>query len=188
MLAVQRHPEKFAAYIGAGQAVDLLASDRIFYDDILAWARTTGRTDVVRRLTAQGPPPYADVWGYEPFLRYENQAYDQPPVSFEVGVREYTLLQKVHTINAILDTWSVLYPRMQDVDLRRDVESLSVPVRFLQGENEMRGLAVLFDDWYQRLRAPGKHLVVVPGAGHRVMFEHPERLMEVLDDALAGRL
>ena len=73
VLAARRHPEKFAAYIGAGQAVDLPDSDRIFYDDILAWARSTGHADVARQLTGQGPPPYPDVWSYEPFVLYENQ-------------------------------------------------------------------------------------------------------------------
>ena len=181
-LAVQRHPEKFAAYIGTGQAVDLPASDRLMYDDVLAWARSTGRADVARQLAEQGPPPYPDVWGYEPIMLYGNEAYAQAPLSFEIGRREYTLLQRLHTINAIVDTWSVLYPRMQSVDLRRDVPSLSVPVRFLQGGNEMRGLAVVFEDWFDRLRAPGKQRVVVPGAGHRVMFERPDRLLAVLDD------
>ncbi|GAA0466617.1 hypothetical protein Ade02nite_46430 [Paractinoplanes deccanensis] len=186
VLALQRHPEKFAAYIGTGQGVDLRASDRLFYDDILAWARATGRDGVAKQLAAQGPPPYSDVWGYEPIMLYENEAYAQPSLGFEIGVREYTLLQKAHTINAILDTWSVLYPRMQEIDLRRSATSLPVPVWFVQGADEMRGLEVLFDEWYPTVRAPKKELVVIPGAGHRAIFERPDRLLAVLDDVLAG--
>lgn len=186
VLAVQRDPERYRAYIGAGQAVDLLVSDLIFYHDILAWARRTGHTGVADQLTAQGPPPYPDVWGYEPFMLYENEAYGQGPADFGLGVREYTLLQKVHTLNAILDTWDVLYSRMQSVDLRRDAPSLPVPVYFVQGGNEMRGLSLLFDQWYAELRAPQKHLVVIPGAGHRAIFERPDQLLAVLGDALAA--
>ncbi|XVU27680.1 alpha/beta fold hydrolase [Actinoplanes sp. CA-054009] len=186
VLALQRAPEKFAAYIGAGQGVDLRASDRIFYDDILAWARATGRDDVAEQLAGQGPPPYRDVWGYEPIMLYENEAYAQPSLGFEIGVREYTLLEKAHTINAILDTWSVLYPQMQEIDLRRDAPSLPVPAWFVQGADEMRGLEVLFDEWYGRVRAPRKELVVITGAGHRAIFERPDRFVAVLDDVLAG--
>lgn len=186
VLAVQRHPGKFRAYIGSGQAVNLPASDRIFYDDILAWARSEGRDEVVRQLTAQGPPPYPDVWGYEPIMLYENEAYRRRPPAFGLGVREFTLLQKIHVLNAILDTWDVIYPRMQAVDLRRDVPSLQVPAWFVMGADEMRGLQVLFDEWYGELRAPVKKLVVVPGAGHAVPFEQPGRFVEVLDDVLAG--
>ncbi|MBL7255399.1 alpha/beta fold hydrolase [Paractinoplanes lichenicola] len=186
VLAVQRHPEKFRAYIGSGQAVNLPASDRIFYDDILAWARAGGRDEVVRRLTGQGPPPYGEVWAYEPIMLHENEAYDQRPLEFGLGVREFTLLQKIHVLNAMLDTWEVSYPRMQQIDLRRDASSLRVPAWFVMGADEMRGLQVLFDEWYAQLRAPTKKLVVVPGAGHAVMFEQPERFLQVLDDVLAG--
>jgi pimeloyl-ACP methyl ester carboxylesterase len=184
VLAVTRHPEKFHAYIGAGQAVDLLASDRIFYDDIRAWARTTGRPELDRHLERQGPPPYDDVWGYEPFMLYENQAYKQQDLGLVIGVREYTLLQKVHTINAILDSWHVLYPRMQDVDLRRDVPGLPIPAYFVQGSNEMRGLSELFDPWYEQLAAPRKELIVVPGGGHRAIFEQPAVLVATMNRVL----
>ncbi|MBU2666029.1 alpha/beta hydrolase [Actinoplanes bogorensis] len=186
VLAVQRHPEKFRGYIGSGQAVNLPASDRIFYDDILAWARSEGRDDVVRQLTDQGPPPYPGFWGYEPIMTYEGEAYGQRPPDFGLGVREFTLLQKVHVLNAILDTWDVLYPRMQGIDLRRDAPRLEVPVWFVLGGDEMRGLRVLFDEWYAELRAPGKELVVVPGAGHAVQFEQPDRFVEVLDAMLSA--
>jgi pimeloyl-ACP methyl ester carboxylesterase len=186
VLAVQRHPEKFAAYIGTGQAVDLPASDRIFYTDIQAWAHTHGHEEVARRLAAQGPPPWPGVWSYEPFLTYENEAFGQRTGGFGLGVREFTLLQKVHLLNALLDSWDVLYPRMQGVDLRRDVPRLAVPVWFVQGGNEMRGLAVVFDQWYAALQAPQKHLTVVPGAGHRVLFEEPDRFAAVLDQVLMG--
>src|SRR5437763_13637916 len=50
VLAVRRHPEKYRAYIGTGQAVDLPASDRIFYADILSWARSTGHDKLARQL------------------------------------------------------------------------------------------------------------------------------------------
>jgi pimeloyl-ACP methyl ester carboxylesterase len=194
VLAVQRHPELYRAYIGTGQAVDLAASDRIFYADVLSWARTTGRDAVVRRLTDLGPPPYRDMYSYEPIMTYENAAYDYDHsrnaegaggFTENLGVPEYTLLQKAHTLNAILDTWSVLYPRMQDVDLRADVPSLQVPVYFVQGAHEMRGLAVLFAQWYELLRAPAKQLVVLDTSGHRAMFEQPDRFVEVMTRVLA---
>lgn len=129
VLAVQRHPEKYRAYIGTGQAVDLAASDRIFYADILAWARSHGRVEVVRQLTRQGPPPYRDVWSYEPIMRYENEVYGQPPPDLDLGASEYPLLQ--------------------------------------------------------RLQAPHKQLAVFPGAGHRAMFEQPDRMAGVLAAVLA---
>jgi pimeloyl-ACP methyl ester carboxylesterase len=194
VLAVQRHPEKYHAYIGTGQAVDLVASDRIFYDDIVAWARSTGRGGLARQLTDQGSPPYPDVYRYEPIMRYAPQAYDydhgpnaKGAADFTIDVPEYTPLQKIHTMNAILDTWSALYPSMQQVDLRRDVPRLDVPAYFVQGGHEMRGLAKVFDQWYERVQAPRKHLDIFDTAGHRAMFEQPDRFVAVMDRVLTGR-
>jgi pimeloyl-ACP methyl ester carboxylesterase len=186
VLAVRRYPEKYRAYIGTGQGVDPPASDRIFYDDILAWARTTGRAKLARQLVEQGPPPYRSVYAYEPIMLYETEAYGQRPTDLGLDVPEYTLLQKVHTVNAILDTWSVLYTRMQGVDLRRDAPHLDVPVYFVQGGHEMRGLEVLFEQWYRQLDAPQKYLEVFATAGHRAMFEEPDRFVAVMDQVLAG--
>ncbi|MGW4943180.1 alpha/beta fold hydrolase [Actinoplanes sp. NPDC004185] len=194
VLAVQRRPELYRAYIGAGQAVDLPASDKIFYADILAWARAAGRDGLVRTLTALGPPPYRDVYSYEPIMLYASQVYDydhsgNAPGADDpfdgVDASEYTVLQKAHTVNAVLDTWNALYPRMQSVDLRRDVPRLEVPVYFVQGAHEMRGLAELFTPWYEALRAPGKRLTVVPSGGHRAFLEQPRRFAEVMDEVLA---
>jgi pimeloyl-ACP methyl ester carboxylesterase len=179
-LAVRREPDRFRAYIGAGQAVDLRASDRIFYTDILAWARREGRAKVVAQLEKQGPPPYPDFWGYEPFLLYANAAYRQRDPGLGLGGGERTLLAKAHTLTAVMDTWDALYPRMQDVDLRRDVPELAVPAYFVQGGDEMRGLAELFEPWYAALAAPVKQVHYLPGAGHRAMFERPDELTAVL--------
>ncbi|MFC7530764.1 alpha/beta fold hydrolase [Actinoplanes sp. GCM10030250] len=179
-LAAQRAPERFRAFVGTGQAVDLRASDQIFYTDILAWARVNGRDDVAATLMEQGPPPYPDFWSYEVFLLHENEAYGQQAPAFDIGVPEYTVLQKAHTLTAMMDTWSVLYPRMQGVDLRRDLPRLTIPAYFVQGEREMRGLSVLFSQWYSGLRAPEKRLEVIPGAGHRAMFEEPDLFVAAL--------
>ncbi|MEU4557744.1 alpha/beta hydrolase [Actinoplanes sp. NPDC023936] len=182
VLAAAREPSRYHAYIGTGQAVDLRASDQIFYADILGWARSTGRDDVAAQLEQQGPPPYPDFWGYEPFLQYENAAYEQRTPALELGASEYTLLRKAHTLTAIMDTWHLLYPRMQEVDLRRDVPRLEVPAYFVQGEREMRGLAELFQPWYESLRAPSKRLFVLPGTGHRAMFEDPDGFLAVMTE------
>lgn len=193
VLAVQRHPERYRAYIGTGQAVDLVSTDRTAYRDILAWARSTGRDGLARQLASQGPPPYRSVYDYEPIMLYAPRAYDYDhtpnapgALGFNPDVPEYTLLQRVHIVNGLLDAWSALYPDMQHVDLRRDVPRLAVPVHFVQGGHEMPSLAVPFGEWYQRLQAPQKHQYVFETAGHRAMFEQPDRFTAVLDEILAG--
>jgi pimeloyl-ACP methyl ester carboxylesterase len=180
VLAARRHPEKYRAYIGTGQAVDLRESDRMFYTDVLAWARADGRTGLVEQLERQGPPPWPDAYDYEPFQLYATQAYGLPDPPIDLDLPEYTLLQKAHFMTTMLDSWDALYPRLQDVDLRRDVPALPIPAWFVQGGREMRGLAVPFAAWYAALESPDKRLITFPGAGHRPMAEEPGRFVATL--------
>jgi pimeloyl-ACP methyl ester carboxylesterase len=187
ILAAHRHPERYHAYVGTGQAVNLRASDRILHTDVLAWARAGNRGDVVRQLDRQGPPPWPDVHSYEPFHLYATRAYGLPDPPFDLGAEEQTPLQKAHTMTAMLDTWAALYPRMQDADLCRDVPALAIPAYFVQGGREMRGLAVEFASWYSALRSPDKRLVTFPEAGHRPMAEDPDRFVATVVSLLGSR-
>ena len=51
-LAAQRRPDLYHALITTGQMVDIRETDRLFYDDTLAWARERGDTALVDRLDA----------------------------------------------------------------------------------------------------------------------------------------
>ncbi len=58
VLAVDRAPELYHAYIGISQLVSVPRSERLLHFAGLALAERTGRTDVARQLRAIGPPPY----------------------------------------------------------------------------------------------------------------------------------
>ena len=148
VLAVQQHPELYRAYVGVGQMVSQAATDRIFYEDTLAWAREEGNTDLVDTLEANGPPPYTDVLDYEAALSHQMEVhpYDHSANSEGSGemsenllVEEYTLLEQVHVLGATLDVFSVLYPQLQDIDFRTQATSLEVPVYLAQGRHEAPG-------------------------------------------------
>ncbi|NYF57671.1 alpha/beta fold hydrolase [Micromonospora purpureochromogenes] len=187
--AVQRHPELFRAYVGVGQAVDLRAADRSQYADTVAWARRTGRSDLARQLTDRGPPPYADMYSYEPLLANETGAFDHDRTGTSEGrdgaatnldVPEYTLLEKAHVLGGTLDGFDVLYPQLQDLDLRREVRQLQVPVYLVDGAHEVPGRLVLARQWYAQLQAPRKEHVVLDGAGHRSLFQRPGPFVDLL--------
>ena len=130
VLAVQRHPSLFHAFIGTGQMVSQRETDRMFYEDTIAWADRTGNTALARRFREQGPPPYQEPWQYAAMLSYEREwndyqriaAYDaKGEMPFNVFVNEYSLAEQVHAFNAFLDTAAALYPQLQQIDFRRDV-------------------------------------------------------------------
>lgn len=200
VLAVQRAPELFRLFVGSGQMVSVLETDRRIYTDLLALAERTGNTGLAERLTRTGPPPYADsldyafAMGHYPLLE---GSYMPPRPYLERGERsgigpmgilgeEYAGLEKVNVLRGLLDLFSVLYPQLQRVDLRTDVPRLEVPVIVLEGEHELTARTAPAREWFDLLRAPGKQLHVLPDAGHSVAFEQADALHALLLAELAG--
>lgn len=188
-LAVQARPEMYAAFVGVGQMVSPLETDRIFYADTLAWARQTGRSGLVAELEANGPPPYEDLLAYPTMLGHEPDvyAYDHSANAEGAGqmvenlpVREYSLLALIGVARGLLDTFAVMYPQLQGIDFRAAVNRLEVPVYLVEGRYEPRGRADLARQWFERLAAPSKRWIEFDTSGHRPLFEQPERFHEVM--------
>jgi pimeloyl-ACP methyl ester carboxylesterase len=196
VLAVQEAPDRYHAFIGTGQMVSLLATDTIFHRDTLAWAEATGRDGLADELRRIGPPPYTSVLDYETALSYEHEVYPydhSPNAEGEGGfsenffVPEYTLLEQLHLLGAFMDTFTVLYPQIQDIDLGRTATDLDVPVYFVQGANEADGRAEPFEAWYPTITAPSKDLTTLDTSGHRPLFEQPGPFVDYfVDTVLAG--
>lgn len=189
VLSVQADPTLFEAFVGVGQMVSQRETDRILYQDTLAWAQREGNQDLVDQLTQIGPPPYDDVADYETALSYEHQvdSYDHSANSEGAGgfsenllVEEYTLLEQVHTLGAFLDVFHTLYPQLQDIDFRFDATELDVPVFLVQGKYEARGRSALAEEWFKMLQAPHKKLIVLDTSGHRPIFEQPDEFHAVM--------
>lgn len=196
VFAVQERPELYEAYIGTGQMVSQVATDRIFYEDTLAWARANDEGDLVDELEEIGPPPYDDILHYEPALTHEQDVYPydhSPNAEGEGGfsenffVEEYALIDQVHLIGAFLDTFSVLYPQLQDIDFRETATDFEVPMFFVQGANEADGRAELFDEWYPMVDAPIKELAVLETSGHRPLWEQPDEFVDFMVDTVLAR-
>lgn len=196
VLAVQQHPDLYAAFVGAGQMVSPLETDRIFYADTLAWADANGSEDLAAELRRIGQPPYDDMLDYETALSHEEDVYpyDHRGNSEGMGgfsenfvVPEHTLVDQVHMLGAFMDTFGVLYPQIQGIDLRADAASLPVPVFFTQGQHEARGRAEPFEEWFAALDAPEKELVVIDGVGHRPLFERPAEFVAFMTGTVLDR-
>ncbi len=189
VLAVQDAPEKYTAFIGVGQMVSQLATDRIFYADTLDWATANDKSGLVDELKAIGPPPYTEMLDYETALSYEHQVYPYDHRGNSEGeggfsenflVEEYALIDQVHLLGAFMDTFSVVYPQLQDVDFRRTATEFEIPMYFVQGAHEAAGRAEVFDDWYPMIDAPSKDLVVLDSSGHRPLFEQPDEFVDYM--------
>ncbi len=189
-LAVQQHPELYHAYVGTGQMVNVLATDTMFYEDTMAWAQRTENDALLATLRSNGLPPYEDLLLYETIILPEHDWNDYPELDsskempFNLLVPENTLMDKVNAMRGLFDTFALLYPQLQELDFRQDIQRLDVPVYIVVGAHEARGRAVLAREWFERLEAPSKELVVFEHSGHRPSFEEPAAFAELMGNVL----
>jgi pimeloyl-ACP methyl ester carboxylesterase len=195
VLAVQQQPELFHAWIASGQMVSQRETDRQLYRDILALAARNGDTELAEQMTAFGEPPYADT----PYpnavvmAHYDalGQPYTPPQDYIERGTAanlgpwalfgsEYNLVEKVNVLRGLIDTFTIMYPQIQEIDFRQDVPRLEVPVYILDGAAELAARRDLALEWYNQLEAPAKQIYTFDNAGHSVAFEQFSALHEIL--------
>jgi pimeloyl-ACP methyl ester carboxylesterase len=194
VLAVQQHPELYHAYVGTGQMVSPRATDQAFYEDTLAWAERNGNAKLAATLRDVNPPPYEDPLVYATVANYERDLNPYPEfdghteMTSTIFVPENTVMDRINALRGLGDTFAVLYPQLQDLDLRTDVPRLDVPVHVVMGSHEAPGRVIPAREWFDRLDAPSKRWIEFEGSSHRASFERPADytalMTQVLDDTL----
>jgi pimeloyl-ACP methyl ester carboxylesterase len=192
-LAAQRRPDLYHALVATGMMVDVRETDRLFYDDTLAWARERGDTALAERLEAMGPPPYAEPVGTYPVIVGAERSLNPYPefdgrseMTATIWKPEFSMMDRIGALRGLVDSYARLYPQLQDLDLRERVPKLEVPVWVVMGRHEARGRVAPARAWFDALRAPEKHWVVFEGSSHRANFERPVAYAELLDEVVAA--
>ena len=70
--------------------------------------------------------------------------------------------------------FTIVYPQLEDIDFRRDVPSLEVPVYLVDGTAELAARRDLGLEWFEMLDAPRKGILTVEGAAHAPALEQYE--------------
>ena len=201
VLAIQRNPELYYAYLGSGQMVDLRETDTRINRDVLAYAEKTGNATLASKVRSYGPVPYKDVSAYgfmmEQYPLIETP-YSPPAATQAISPKlpgsiaafpgimgdEYNLVDKIGSARGLIDMFATMYPQLQRIDFRRDASKLAVPVYFLEGRHELSGRLDLALQWYGQLQAPHKQLYMFEDAGHSVMMEEFQPLHHILKDVV----
>jgi pimeloyl-ACP methyl ester carboxylesterase len=194
VLAVQQHPELYHAWIGSGQMVNPLETDRRIYRDLLGYAAKQHDTGLASTLHGYGPPPYRSVYAYAYVMtQYDKLAgdYTEPKAytdalksagvgPFGVMGSEYTLPEKMNVVRGLIDVFSVMYPQWQTIDFQRTAEQLRVPTFLFTGAHELAARRDLALAWLSKLDAPIKRLYDYRDAGHATAFEHFQDLHRIM--------
>jgi pimeloyl-ACP methyl ester carboxylesterase len=191
----RQHPDWFHAYIGVGQVVNVRRNEEIGFAFALRAARADHNPQAVRELEALMPYPgtvpmtlqrigtrskWETYYGGLTHGRKDFSYYaDAEGLSPDYDQAELDAIGKgsVYTLNHLLQP-------LLGVDLD-DMTDFRCPVILFVGQHDYTTSHELAEQWFERIRAPSKHMVLFADSAHMVMQEQPGRfLMHLVTDAL----
>lgn len=184
---VQQHPDLFYAYIGSGQMVNTVENDVMGYQLALTYAAKQGDTATVDTLRRNGPPPYSGegmIWKYVAYMNVLQSHMGEADLRLGVLLvpwvaPEYGLLDKVNYERGLIETYTVLYPQLKNLDFAVQANTLDVPVYFFEGRKDVNAITSLVEHYYSVLQAPHKELIW-SNSGHGISAADPKQLVDVM--------
>ena len=197
--AAERAPERYAAYIGMGQIVHQIESEKLAYDYALAHYREVGDGKGVRKLEASpvttGTPLPSD-WNAmrDDVMHRLGVGTTRDMDSVVTGVflaswqsREYTVAEKTDLWRGKIASKRVFWDEFMSVDMRSEVPSLAVPAYFVHGRYDYTTSYPLARDYFDQLDAPVKGFYTFEDSAHSPVFEEREKMLRMLrEDVVAG--
>ncbi len=181
---LKERPDLFAAYVGTGQVTNFAQAAKAAYPLILARARVLRNRSAEEQLVSAGAPPYDDVQKNFVWLIWGN-ALDPGALKMprSIGL-PWALVHSYlasRSINAGLEFSQrlMLEPMLQQ-DLTALGYSFPVPVIFIEGSGDALTVTALIKAYFDRLSAPEKVFVTVPGYGHDAILRDSDGFLAAL--------
>lgn len=184
---VQLRPELFAAYVGTGQAESWSATMNTQFDIALAKARQDGDAAAVKELETKGRPDLKD-----------------PQQAFSVNIWPAMAPSDkawIGSLRAGLPALQAKYPKdMQDyqdgfqfsvehalpdqmkLDLAKTASKVGTAFFIIQGQNDVMTPTRAAVDYFNKVAAPQKELVLIPDAGHFAFMTAPVAFLAALTE------
>ena len=188
---IDQAPELYHAFIGTGQMIDFEATEIADYHKALALAKEKEDFNKIKKLEANGLPPYYgnDVtMKSAEYLQYLSDEMLENPEIHNNGYHtfrdlfssEYGILDKINYLRGILDTFNTIYPQLYDIDLKKEYAQLNVPVYFFIGRHDLNAPTDFVEEYYQLLQAPSKQIIWFDHSGHSPWINESERFVAEL--------
>jgi pimeloyl-ACP methyl ester carboxylesterase len=174
---IKKRPDLFAAYVGTGQVVDLERDEEAAYPLLLERARALRNMVAEQELKAVGPPPYDESPKKQVLPKWGNQldpAPGRPDGAMGMGPppEELKLMLQRAEFSQNLLWQSMLRDNLVDLGLKFDL-----PIFFIQGVEDRLTVTAVAKDYFDRITAPYKEFVELPGVGHLAIFTDPDAFL-----------
>jgi pimeloyl-ACP methyl ester carboxylesterase len=188
-----KYPEKLHAYVGVGQIINDLEEQKIKYNFSVEEAEKSGDVKMQNAIKALGSPPYDtsdklnEIEGY--IFRFGGVIHDNavkkigilmlsfltsPEYSFSEGLNSVRLKGFDFSMSAMWD-------EIKNTDLTKEIQSIEVPVYFVEGKYDMATPTVQVEEFYNSLDAKkGKKLIIFENSAHLPIIEEKKKYQDLL--------
>ena len=198
VLTVQKAPELFYAYIGMGQVVRQLESERLAYAYMVQEFGNAGNRGMVRKLKKFPIDQGAEVTNRYLAVRslgmtklgigiMHHSLSMAEPVMTILRYKGYSWRERLNFAKGSLFSLNCLWDSVLQTDFVRQVPRLEVPVYVLQGRYDYQVSYVLAKGFVEAVEAPVKGFYTFWDSAHSPCFEEPEKMIGILrEDVLRG--
>ncbi|HYG14723.1 MAG TPA: alpha/beta hydrolase, partial [Bacteroidia bacterium] len=191
LLAANRKPELFDAYIGIGQVVNSKESDLLSYNYALKIAQEKKDIKSLKKLEELDPERYnldADQLttqrkvlgrvGGRLFKKSISRWIVQCPLfSPEYSYRDLWYMRK--TTKQVVQQ---LYPQMSEHNLFNEVTRVPIPLFILGGWHDYQVGTIIAERFFNEVFSPLKHFYGFDRSGHFPHYEETEKYQQVMQD------
>lgn len=192
------HPEWLYAYVGMGQMIDTLASERDSYEAALAGARAAHDAKAIKALESIAPYPGGAIsldkinvertWS----VKYGGLSWNRDSYAYYYRATELSADYTDADLDAIdkgsLLSLTHLLPAFGAFDYSK-VTDFKCPIIIFNGRHDETVSEKVTADWFAHVHAPVKKLVWFENSAHMMQIEEPGRvLVHLVEDVrpLAG--
>lgn len=188
---VQMAPDLFAAYVGTGQVTDSRAMALAQYRMILRKAREEHDSAELQALHALGRPDPADADQYFGYIKYlstvmapsDRRWLESLRAGFPALEARYPKASR-NLLAGMRFSGGRLWQYEVSEDLPQTARSIECPFFIIQGTDDVMTPTSLAVDYFDRVRAPFKKLVLIPHAGHFAFMTSPNAFLAALVHAV----
>lgn len=188
-IAANRFSENFYFYVGAAQVVNPVKNTIVRYPLIMNQAIENKNQEAINELNNIGEPPYKqeEVWQKNNLLTKWADYFSVTELSKNwkriyypllLTCPEYTIGEKIK-----LRSSNKLYQALDDfigLDFQDTLTNFSIPIYFVQGENDYITTTLLVKQYYDSIKAPLKDIMILKDCAHDPQFDYPDKFHDFL--------
>jgi pimeloyl-ACP methyl ester carboxylesterase len=190
LMAVQRRPDLYGAFVSTGLIANFVEGQKVAYRFLLAEAERRANKKALAELTGLGAPPYAGAkwkrcarWlGEFGAVWHSSEKFDR--VGWMISAIEYSWPEKLRFNRAAERSFDLLYADLLSADLIETVPQVEVPVFFAEGHYDRMAPVEVAQRYFSSLIAPTKKWVLFENSAHFPHWEEKERFHKLLVDTV----